>query len=107
MTTNARTSEDNENPRKPLFYWAFCLLGYIPLCIKDATLIDGAVDCDYFLECVLPINPDLNRIIWAELLREEDVVRPNEKTCAWCGGVFIPRKPLTGGYAGRIRMGDR
>ena len=41
---------------------------------------DGAIDCDYFLECVLPINPDLNRILWAELLREEDVIRPNERT---------------------------
>ena len=51
---------------------------------------DGAIDCDYFLECVLPIDPELNQIIWAELLREEDVIRPNERTCAWCGGAFIP-----------------
>ncbi len=54
------------------------------------TIHDGAIDCDYFLECVLPINPELNRIIWTELLREEDVTRPNERTCAWCGGAFIP-----------------
>lgn len=54
------------------------------------TIHDGAIDCDYFLECVLPINPDLNRILWAELLREEDVIRPNERTCAWCGGAFVP-----------------
>ena len=54
------------------------------------TIHDGAVDCDYFLKCVLPIDPELNRIIWSELLREEDVIRPNEKACAWCGGAFVP-----------------
>jgi hypothetical protein len=51
---------------------------------------DGVVACDYFLEGVLPIDPVLNRIIWAELLREQDVIRPNERTCAWCGGDFVP-----------------
>lgn len=51
---------------------------------------DGAVDCDYFLGCVLPTDSELNQIIWAELLREEDVIRPNEKVCAWCGGAFVP-----------------
>ena len=29
---------------------------------------DGAIDCDYFLECVLPIDPELNRIVWGEFL---------------------------------------
>ena len=57
---------------------------------RYSTIHDGAIDCDYFLECVLPINPELNRIIWTELLREEDVIPPNERTCAWCGGAFVP-----------------
>ena len=51
---------------------------------------DGAIDCDYFLECVLPISPDLNRAVWMELFREEDMIRPNEKTCACCGASFVP-----------------
>ena len=69
-------------------------------CIEDGACIvinlrypsihDGAVDCDYFLECVLPIDPKLARIVRTELLREEDVIRPNERTCAWCGGGFVP-----------------
>ena len=37
---------------------------------------DGAVDCDYFLECVLPLDRDLNRAVWSELLREEGIREP-------------------------------
>lgn len=69
-------------------------------CIEDGECIvinprypsihDGAVTCDYFLECVLPIDPKFARIVWAELLREEDVIRPNERDCTWCGGAFVP-----------------
>lgn len=51
---------------------------------------DGAVDCDYFLESVLPLDRDLNRIVWSELLREEGMTSPEEKTCVWCGGTFVP-----------------
>ena len=54
------------------------------------TIHDGAIDCDYFLECVLPINPELNRIIWTELLREEDMIHPDERTCVCCGAAFVP-----------------
>ena len=51
---------------------------------------DGAIDCDYFLECVLPFAPELNRIVWSELLREEDMIRPDERTCVCCGAAFVP-----------------
>lgn len=51
---------------------------------------DGAIDCDYFLECVLPIDPELNRIVWGELLREEDMIRPDERSCICCGATFVP-----------------
>lgn len=42
MPIRTRTSEETENPRKSLFYWAFCISGYIPLCIKDGNMIDPA-----------------------------------------------------------------
>lgn len=54
------------------------------------TIQDGAIDCDYFLECVLPIDPALNKSVWAELLREEDMARPLEKNCVSCGQPFLP-----------------
>jgi hypothetical protein len=54
------------------------------------SIYDGAIDCDYFLECVLPIDPELNRIVWGELLREEDMIRPDDRTCVCCGAAFVP-----------------
>ena len=51
---------------------------------------DGAIDCDYFLECVLPLDPELNKAVWAELLRDEDMAPPRERVCALCGQPFLP-----------------
>ena len=51
---------------------------------------DGAIGCDYFLECVLPIDPELNRIVWAELLRDKEMECPVRKNCVWCGQPFLP-----------------
>ena len=51
---------------------------------------DGAIDCDYFLQCVLPIDPNLNKLVWNELLREEEMEQPQDKICAWCGNPFLP-----------------
>ena len=108
MNTKRNADEIQQLMRSPVWpddgavkLYLYCLANFIDgKCIEDRecavinsrypTIHDGAVDCDYFLECVLPIDPELNQIIWAELLREEDVIRPNERTCAWCGGAFIP-----------------
>ena len=49
MPNRTRTSEETENPRKSLFYWAFCISGYIPLCIKDGNMIDPACGTSGFL----------------------------------------------------------
>lgn len=49
MPNRTRTSEETENPRKSLFYWAFCISGYIPLCIKDGNMIDPACGSGNFL----------------------------------------------------------
>ena len=57
---------------------------------RYSTIHDGAIDCDYFLECVLPIDPELNQIVWSELLREEDMIRLDERTCVCCGAAFVP-----------------
>jgi len=54
------------------------------------TVHDGAIDCDYFLESVLPLEPELKKNVWAELLHDEDMTLPPEKNCARCGQPFVP-----------------
>lgn len=49
MPNRTRTSEETENPRKSLFYWAFCISGYIPLCIKDGNMIDPCMGSGHIL----------------------------------------------------------
>ena len=51
---------------------------------------DGAVGCDYFLEAVLPLQPELNTAVWYELLREEDQAGEGWKECVRCHKPFIP-----------------
>ena len=51
---------------------------------------DGAVGCDYFLEAVLPLQPELNTAVWYELLREEDQAGEGWKECVCCHKPFIP-----------------
>ena len=54
------------------------------------TIYDGALDCDYFLSAVLPLQPELNTAVWHELLREEDQAGEGWKECARCHKPFIP-----------------
>ena len=54
------------------------------------TIHDGAVDCDYFLSAVLPLQPELNAGVWHEMLREEDQVGERWKECIRCLKPFIP-----------------
>ena len=54
------------------------------------TIQDGALDCDYFLSAVLPLQPELNTAVWHELLREEDQAGEGWKECARCHKPFIP-----------------
>ena len=60
---NARTSEETENPRKSLFFGAFCISGYITLCIKDGNMIDMAMGTSQMLSCmeerIHDINPEM------------------------------------------------
>ena len=52
---------------------------------------DGAVDCDYFLECVLPADWDLNDLTWYAIWYDEDEpMEARPRHCAVCGALFIP-----------------
>ena len=54
------------------------------------TIHDGAVNCDYFLEAVLPMQPELNTAVWHELLREEGQAGEGWKECVCCHRPFLP-----------------
>ena len=54
------------------------------------TVHDGAVNCDYFLQAVLPLQPELHTAVWHELLREEDQAGESRKECVRCHKPFIP-----------------
>ena len=54
------------------------------------TIHDGAVGCDYFLLAVLPLDAELNTVVWHELLREEDQAGEGWKECVCCHKSFIP-----------------
>ena len=53
---------------------------------------DGAIDCDYFMECVLPADWDLNDLVsyalWYDKEDEEELP-PNIKRCAECQRPFV------------------
>ena len=51
---------------------------------------DGVVDCDYSLSAVLPLQPELNTVVWHEILREDDQTGECWKECARCHKPFIP-----------------
>ena len=50
----------------------------------------GAVDCDYFLSAVLPLQPELNTAVWHEILRDEGQAGEGWKECTCCQKPFIP-----------------
>ena len=54
---------------------------------------DGAIDCDYFLECVLPADWDMNDLVWYAIWCDED--EPDEvpdgmRLCEYCQQPFVP-----------------
>ena len=51
---------------------------------------DGAVDCKYFLDAVLPLDAELNTAIWREINHEEEMTCKCEKACVHCHKPFIP-----------------
>ena len=71
----------------------FCLPDDRPCYVLNPaykTIHDGAVDCDYFLLAVLPLNVELNTAVWHEICREEDQKGEGWKECVRCHKPFIP-----------------
>lgn len=60
-------------------------------CINHYTVMDGAINCDYFLLCVLPLDKELNELVWAEIHKAiEDEREAGKHQCALCGKWFVP-----------------
>ena len=71
----------------------FCLPADRPCHVLNPaykTIHDGAVECDYFLLAVLPLDAELNTAVWHEICREEDQAGKGWKECVRCNKPFIP-----------------
>ena len=59
---------------------------------KFDTVHDGAINCDYFLECVLPANRELNDLVayalWYDGADLDQGLPRNVKRCPMCGRIF-------------------
>jgi len=57
------------------------------------SIYDGAIDCDYFLECVLPADWDLNDLVsyalWYDGEEDDEKLPSNMKRCAECQRPFV------------------
>ena len=67
--------------------------------LPQYTIHDGAIGCDYFLEAVLPLDKELNRVVWAKIdephwapwIVEEDAETGAQlHHCCECGKVYLP-----------------
>ena len=70
---------------------------------------DGAIDCDYFLDCVLPAEWNLNDLVSYALWydeEDEDPLPHGMKRCEICQNPFVPNRN-TARDAPRQRIGKR
>ena len=62
---------------------------------------EGAISCDFFLFYVLPLDPELNALVWAEINQPakyapwvgsgcESLASPKRKNCIRCKKEFLP-----------------
>lgn len=75
------------------YFNGICLLKDSPCHVINPAyqaIHDGAIDCDYFLSAVLPLQPELNTAVWHEILREEGQTGEGWKECSRCHMHFIP-----------------
>ena len=54
------------------------------------TIHDGAINCDWFIRAVLPLQPDLHTAYWHEIFREAGAAGAGWKECLRCRKPFIP-----------------
>ena len=54
------------------------------------TIHDGAIDCDWFVQVVLPLQPELLTAYWHEIFREEGQAGTGWKECPRCHKPFVP-----------------
>ena len=50
---------------------------------------DGAIDCDWFLNAVAPLQPELDAAIWHEIFRDEKATGEGWKECVRCRQSFL------------------
>lgn len=55
-----------------------------------STIYDGSVDCDWFVQAVLPLQPELRSAYWHEIFREEGQASEGWKECPRCHKPFVP-----------------
>ena len=55
-----------------------------------STVHDGCIDCDWFVQAVLPQRHELRSAYWHEIFREEGQASWGWKECSRCGKLFVP-----------------
>lgn len=60
---------------------------------RYATIHDGALNCDYFLSSVLPLDKELNRLVWCSIFGDGEHSQPHIRFCTTCGSAYIPTSP--------------
>ena len=58
-----------------------------------ATIHDGAIDCDWFMDAVLPRAAELNKLVWRELLNGTVSAVSVTRKCERCGEPYVPSSP--------------
>lgn len=57
---------------------------------RYATIEEGAIDCDWFMQAVLPQDKELERQIWQNLTGEDGPSRSRFRLCERCRNSFLP-----------------
>ena len=57
------------------------------------TIEEGTLNCDWFLEAVLPLERELNKAVWQALTGQDGPTRARCRICEICRGTFIPASP--------------
>ena len=110
MSRKEKTKDQLIAERCCLLAKAECANYYNGLCLTDdgkchligpyPTIHDGKINCDWFLEAVLPCDKELSVYVWSEIFRDETLFEDDEtepvpeeiplRHCAICGTEFIP-----------------